>query len=301
MIPPLLHRVFNGPPALHFVEGPVCGPSLLLLHGVARNWRDWEPLLPELMREWHVIALDHCGHGESARTAGQYLVVDYARDAADFVRATFTEPVTVMGHSLGAMVALSLAAECAELIAGAVLEDPPFHTMGRGIAETPYRAQFTGMKEVARQGGELLAMTEALAAIQLPTPQGHVRLGDVRDRASLQISAECLVHVDPEVFTPLIAGRWLEGFKYELLWPRVTCPALLLQGDPAAGGAFADADVALALRLLARKRHIRFAGVGHQIHGTRPKEVLTALHEFARTELRSGATQKKAGARSARL
>lgn len=286
MISSLLHRVFNGPPALHFVEGPVCGPPLLLLHGVTRNWRDWESLLPELMREWHVIALDHRGHGESARVPDGYLVVDYAQDAAAFVRATFTEPVTVMGHSLGAMVALSLAAECIELVAGVVLEDPPFHTMGRGIAETPYRAQFAGMKEVARQGGEISAMTEALAAIQVPTPQGHVRLGDLRDRASLQFSAECLAHVDPEVFTPLIAGRWLEGFDYESLWPRVACPALLLQGDPSAGGAFADSDVALAQRLLPNQRHIRFAGAGHQIHGTRPGEFLAALREFAQAELR---------------
>jgi pimeloyl-ACP methyl ester carboxylesterase len=301
MIPPLLHRVFNGPSALHFVEGPVCGPSLLLLHGVSRNWRDWEPLLPELMREWHVIALDHRGHGESARAPDGYFVVDYARDAAAFVRATFKDPVTVMGHSLGAMVALSLAVECSELVAGVVLEDPPFHTMGRGIAETPYCAQFAGMKEVARQGGELDAMTEALAAIQLPTAQGYVRLGDVRDRASLQFSAECLAQVDPEVFTPLIAGHWLEGFNYESLWSCVTCPALLLQGDPAAGGAFADAALALAQRLLPNQRHIRFTGVGHQIHRTRPEEFLAALREFAQTDLRSNATQRKAGARSARL
>lgn len=301
MIAPLLHRVFNGQPALHFVEGPVCGPPLLLLHGVTRNWRDWESLLPELLREWHVIALDHRGHGESARVPGQYFVADYARDAVAFVRATFTAPVTVMGHSLGAMVALSLAAECAELVAGVVLEDPPFHTMGRGIAETPYHAQFAGMKEVTRQGGELHAMTDALAAIQLPTPLGRVRLGELRDRASLQFSAECLVPVDPEVFTPLIAGRWLDGFDYESLWPCVTCPALLLQGDPAAGGAFADADVALAQRALANSRHVRFTGAGHQIHGTRPGEFLAALREFAQIELRSGATQRKAGARSERL
>ncbi len=301
MSTPLRHRVFNGPPALHFVEGPVCGPPLLLLHGVTRNWRDWEPQLPELTREWHVMALDHRGHGESTRKVGEYLVADYARDAADFVRATFTAPVTVMGHSLGAMVALSLAAECADTVAGLVLEDPPFHTMGRGIAETPYRAQFAGMQEVARRGGDLNVMTEALAEIQLPTPQGPVRLGDSRDRAALQFSAECLVHVDPEVFTPLIAGRWLEGFNYESLWSRVTCPVLLLQGDPAAGGAFTDADVALAQRVLATQRHICFAGVGHQIHRTRPDEVLFAVRDFAQAGIHSIATQSKAAKNSARL
>src|SRR3954470_12651122 len=101
------YHFYEGTPSLHYMEGPAAGPPLLLLHGVTRNWRDWEPLLPELMREWHVFALDHRGHGQSGRaTDGYYFVADYCQDAAALVRATFPEPVTVAGHSLGAMVAL---------------------------------------------------------------------------------------------------------------------------------------------------------------------------------------------------
>lgn len=266
----LAHQDFAGPPG---------APVLLLLHGVTRNWRDWEPLLPELTREWRVVAVDHRGHGDSARAPGEYLVADYARHAAEFVRAAFSKPVTVLGHSLGAMVALSLAAECTSLIAGIALEDPPFHTMGRDIAATPYRAQFAGMQQVALCGGTVEAMIGALAEIRLSETQ---RLGDVRDRASLQFSAECLARVDPAVFTPLVAGRWLDGFDHASLWPHVQCPALLLQGNPVCGGAFTDADIALAKLGVARHRHVRFAGTGHQIHRTRPAEFLAALREWTR-------------------
>ncbi|MGH7957134.1 MAG: alpha/beta fold hydrolase, partial [Opitutaceae bacterium] len=192
-----------------------------------------------------------------------------------------SEPVVVVGASLGAMVALSLAAECGPLIAGIVLEDPPFHTMGQRIQETPYQAQFTGMQEVARRGGSIESMTDALAGIRLPSPQGVVRLGDLRARPSLRFGAGCLATVDPDVFTPLIAGQWLDRFDYEALWPRVACPALLLQGDPACGGAFTAADVAFARTTLKHHHHICFTGVGHQIHGTRPAEFLDAIQDFA--------------------
>jgi pimeloyl-ACP methyl ester carboxylesterase len=276
----LVHRFHHGAPTLHYVEGPRAGPALLLLHGVTRNWRDWEPLLPELMREWHVFALDHRGHGRSGRAGDGYLVADYCHDAAAFVRATFSEPVTVAGHSLGAMVALSLAAECGPHISAVVLEDPPFHTMGRDIGATPYRAQFAGMQEAARRGGGVTAITGSLAETCLPSAQGPVRLGDVRDRASLEFSAECLTELDPEVLTPLIEARWLDGYEAAELWPRVACPALLLQGDPGAGGAFTDEDSFAARRAVATHQHRRFDGVGHQIHRTCPAEFLAALRAF---------------------
>ncbi len=276
-------RVFKGPPDLHYVEFPSSQPTLLLLHGAARDGRDWQPLLPELLDRWHVALLDFRGHGASGRVPGSYLVVDYARDAVAFVRGTFSTPIAVMGHSLGAMVALYVAAECAPLVERVVLEDPPFHTMGDRIGSTPYRAQFAGMREVALRGGSLDEVTDALADIRIPTVQGMVRFGEIRDRASLQVSADFLARVDPEMFVPLAAGRWLEGFDHAALWHRVRCPTLLLQGDPSVGGAFTDEDVATARRSLSVCRHRQFAGVGHQIHRTVPAEIADTLREFAKT------------------
>lgn len=268
--------------ALHFVERPGPGPTLLLLHGVTRCGRDWESFVPALAPEWRIIALDHRGHGGSARTPGGYHVVDYARHAAEFVRASATGPLVVFGHSLGAMVALHLAAECADLIAGAVLEDPPFHTMGRDIGSTTYRAQFAGMQVVARRGGDVETLTDELAEIRLPVPEGEVRLGDTRERAALRFGAECLALLDPEIFTPLIAGEWLDGFDYPSLWSRVKCPLLLLQGDPRHGGALRNEDADFAERSLSQCRRVCFEGTGHQIHGTQPAHAASVLQQWAR-------------------
>jgi len=273
-------REFRGAPMLHFAEGPAAGPTLLLLHGVTRCWRDWEPILPALTREWRIVALDQRGHGGSGR-ARSYLVTDYVADAVRFVREEITAPLVILGHSLGAMVAAAVAAEAPEFVRGVVLEDPPFHTMGNRIAATAWQAQFTGMREVARRGGTVGELADALADIRLPAPGGTFkRLGDLRDRASLRWSAECLTRLDPEVLTPVIEGRWLDGCDIAHVLPRIRCPVLLLQADPTAGGALTDADTDAIERALPSCRRVRFSGAGHQLHRDRAEAVLLALREF---------------------
>ncbi len=263
----LAHRIFDGPPGAR---------TLLLLHGVTRNWRDWEPVLNELRREWRVVAVDHCGHGESPRTPGEYRVADYARHTVAFVRETFDQPVTICGHSLGAMVALALAAD--SLADAVILEDPPFHTMGRNIGGTPYHAQFAGMHDVALRGGTRVKITDGLAEIRL---SASTRLGDVRDRPALEFSAECLACVDAGIFEPLVAGEWLDGFEHAAMWPKVRCPVLLLQGDPAEGGALTGEDASRAACAAANCRIVPFPLVGHQIHRTSPTRFLSVVREWA--------------------
>lgn len=257
------------------------GPVLLLLHGVTRCGADWEPLLPALAKHWKVIALDQRGHGTSPR-AGSYLVTDYVADALRFVQEETADPVVVFGHSLGAMVAAAVAAELPARVRGIILEDPPFHTMGNRIAGSAWQAQFTGMREAARKGGSVEEITDALADIRLPASGGAFkRLGELRDRASLAWSAECLSQLDPEVLTPVIEGRWLDGYDFPSLLSGLRCPTLLLQGDPSAGGALTDADTESLKSIVSTCQQVRFPGCGHNLHRDRPESVLQAFADIA--------------------
>jgi pimeloyl-ACP methyl ester carboxylesterase len=256
------------------------GDPLLLLHGVTRGWRDWEPFMAALDPGWLLLAVDQRGHGSSPR-AESYLVTDYVRDAVAFVRSQATAPVVVFGHSLGAMVAAAVAAEIPEAVRGVVLEDPPFHSMGQRIAGSVWQAQFVGMREVGRRGGTLEEVTDGLSDIQLPTKTGGFRrLGDVRDRSSLRWSAECLKQLDPEVLTPVIEGRWLDGYDIQGVAAKIQCPVLLLQADPSAGGALSEADAEEFLAGIASAQLQRFPGAGHQLHRDHPQRVLQAFFDF---------------------
>ena len=264
-----LHRTTSG-----------AGPVLLMLHGVTRCGADWEPLFPALAAHWKVIALDQRGHGTSPR-AGSYLVTDYIADVVRLVQEETADPIVLFGHSLGAMVAAAVAAELPDRVRGTILEDPPFHTMGNRIAGSAWQAQFTGMREAARKRGSVEKITDALADIRLPASGGGFkRLGDLRDRASLAWSGQCLSQLDPEVLTPVIEGRWLDGYDFPDSLSRVRCPTLLLQADPSAGGALTDADAETLKSIISTCQHVRLPGCGHNLHRDRPEEVLQALREF---------------------
>ena len=257
------------------------GPVLLLLHGVTRCGADWEPLFAALAKDWTIIALDQRGHGTSPR-AGSYLVTDYVADALRFVQEETADPIVLFGHSLGAMVAAAVAAELPARVRGIILEDPPFHTMGNRIASSTWQAQFTGMREAARKGGSVEEITDALADIRLPASGGAFkRLGELRDRASLAWSAECLSQLDPEVLTPVIEGRWLDGYDFPSLLSGLRCPTLLLQGDPSAGGALTDADAESLKSIVSTCQQVRFPGCGHNLHRDRPESVLQAFADIA--------------------
>jgi pimeloyl-ACP methyl ester carboxylesterase len=167
-------------------------------------------------------------------------------------------------------------------VRGIILEDPPFHTMGNRIAGSAWQAQFIGMRAAAQTGGSTEAITDALADIRLPSSGGGFkRLGDLRDRASLAWSAECLSQLDPEVLTPVIEGRWLDGYDFPSLLSGLRCPALLLQAAPSAAGALADDDAETLKSIVSDCTHVRFPGCGHNLHRDRPEVVLRAFADFA--------------------
>ncbi len=278
----------NEAPSTTTLHRTTCGsgPVLLLLHGVTRCGADWEPLFAALAKDWTIISLDQRGHGTSPR-AGSYLVTDYVADVVRFVQEETADPVVIFGHSLGAMVAAVVAAELPDRVRGIILEDPPFHTMGNRVAGSAWQAQFTGMREAARKCGSVEEITDTIADIRLPASGGAFkRLGELRDRASLAWSAQCLSQLDPEVLTPVIEGRWLDGYDFPSLLSRVRCPTLLLQADPSAGGALTDADTESLKSIVSDCQHVRFPGCGHNLHRDRPESVLRAFADFAAARLR---------------
>jgi pimeloyl-ACP methyl ester carboxylesterase len=80
--------------------------------------------------------------------------------------------------------------------------------------------------------------------------------------------ATSLHQLDPDVLSAVQAGPdvMLAGYEPEVLLPRITCPVLLLQADPAIDNVLQDDDVELAMRLLPDAQHVQLPGVGHSLH-----------------------------------
>lgn len=251
---------------LNVAAGPANGAPLLLLHGVVRCWQDFLPILPALSTSWQLYGVDHRGHGHSQR-ATPYRVADYAHDAIELVARGLPEPAILYGHSLGAMVALAVAAELPDRVRALILEDPPCETLGTRIGQTTYPKMYAAWRELIQTPRQVPELAAALADMVLTTPAGiRVRLGDLRDATSLRFTAKCLSQLDPEVLTPLIEGEWFADYDLDAILPRVRCPVLILQADSAAGGMLSDEDDKRLLGGLHDATRIRFPNVGHLIH-----------------------------------
>jgi magnesium chelatase accessory protein len=70
------------------------------------------------------------------------------------------------------------------------------------------------------------------------------------------------------------------GLEETEVLPRVACPVLLLQADPAAGGLLDDIGVAQARRLLPKVEVVRLQGVGHGLQLQAPVLVASAVEPF---------------------
>jgi len=274
------HILTLGQQTLSYALSPASGPPLLLVHGVTRKWQDFVPILPALTSRWQVTALTLRGHGGSSPTPGCYLLSDYIDDAEAMLREVCKRPTVVLGHSLGALVAVGLAARRPELVAALILEEPPSHRLVPHIRQTPFHALFTGLRQLAGKKRSIAETTQLVGQIEMPHGEGTIRLGDIRDATSLRFTARCLEDLDPEVLTPLIEGRLLEGFD----WPdnvcRVKCPTLLLRGEVGLGGMLGKDDADEMASAMADAAVLQVPNVGHLLHWLATEETLRYVLGF---------------------
>ena len=129
----------------HVMEGPQNGPPLVLLHGATGGWKDWQPVLPLLLPQWHVFAVDLRGHGLSGRSpngVAGYHISAFANDTVSFLLDRVAEPAVLFGHSWGAVTCLIAASilgrEKSDRLRAVVAEDPPVMIYRNAAEVAPY-------------------------------------------------------------------------------------------------------------------------------------------------------------------
>ena len=93
---------------LHYVDwGNPDKPLLLLVHGGRDHCRNWDATALALRDQWHVVAPDLRGHGDSAWSPdGNYDMLSFVYDLAQLVEHLGAPTVTIVAHSLGGNIAL---------------------------------------------------------------------------------------------------------------------------------------------------------------------------------------------------
>lgn len=209
---------------LNVARGPANGPKLLLLHGMSNRWQTFLPILPELTKNWQVIAFDHRGHGGSDRIDGPYSAAAFFQDARNVLDTIGPEPVALLGHSMGGSLALYLAEAFPEKVRAVITGDTSFNLA----------IHIDVMN--SRRNTKLFGLRRKLAG----RPEDELIRRGIDPSTSRELSL-----LDPHVMDFHAEGH-VEGFFegiQNLKFEKITCPLLLTQADPLAGGLLQDTEV----------------------------------------------------------
>ena len=99
----------NGVKLEYRVTGPKDAPVVLMIHGVTDSGHSWTSVMPYLESSYRVYAPTLRGHGDSDKPAGGYQIAGFAEDMIAFMDKLGIERASVVGHSLGSLVAHQLA------------------------------------------------------------------------------------------------------------------------------------------------------------------------------------------------
>ncbi|MBN9392496.1 MAG: alpha/beta hydrolase [Chloroflexi bacterium] len=241
-------------------------PQVVLMHGFTDNGLCWTPLALELEATYDLIMPDARGHGRTTGPTADMATELLAKDAAGFIRGLGLEKPYLFGHSMGAITAATVAANYPELVRAAVLEDPPLRDF-----QPLTDADVQRLEENGRQ---------TLLFHDLPLEQRIAR--GKQDNPGWS-EAEILPWAASKgEFDPAIIGRrgGLRTYPWREVFKRITCPVLLVTGDPAKGAIVAPEYAAEAAQLCPTCQVAHIEGAGHCIHRDRFAETMQAVTAF---------------------
>ncbi len=124
------HLACLGPPGFHRVAyrewpGPAGAPTLICVHGLSRNGRDFDAIADALSEHYRVVCPDMPGRGRSdwLTSAADYSFTLYLANSVALIARLDVESVDWLGTSMGALIGMMLAAQRGSPIRKLVLND----------------------------------------------------------------------------------------------------------------------------------------------------------------------------------
>src|SRR6187401_2757685 len=98
-------------------------PELVLVHCWSCDRHVWDGVAPRFSKSYRVVTLDLAGHGESGRKRKEWTIEAYAEDVKAVVEGLGIKRAILIGHSMGALVALEAAKRLPGRVVGIVPVD----------------------------------------------------------------------------------------------------------------------------------------------------------------------------------
>jgi pimeloyl-ACP methyl ester carboxylesterase len=283
---PASHTYFSQRLRLHYVDwGNPGKPPLLLVHGGRDHCRNWDWTAAAFRDDWHVIAPDLRGHGDSQWSPdGSYTMAGYVYDLAQLIHQQRLAPVTIVAHSLGGAIALRYDGIYPETVAKLVaiegLGPPP--GLIASLRDVPIEARMDRwIQEQRGLAGRLPrrypSIEDAFRRMQEENP--HLTAEQAR-----RLTVHGVNQNEDGTYSWKFDNYVRAWFPYDMrgqdiqhLWSRISCPTLLLygkesrSGDPAADG---------RARHFTHARTIGVDGAGHWLHHDRLDVFVETVRRF---------------------
>ena len=173
---PTSHTYFSQRLKLHYLDwGNRDAPHMLLIHGSQDNCHNWDWTAEQFCADYHVIAPDLRGHGDSEWVKGApYQQLDYVYDIAQLVLQENLSPVNIIGHSLGGSIACLFAGIYPELVKSLTSIEgvgAAWYTRSDEPAKTRLREWMDGTRKLAgRAPRKYESQQEALERMKKSNP-----------------------------------------------------------------------------------------------------------------------------------
>jgi len=271
---------------LHYVDwGNEDAPPLVLVHGGRDHCRNWDWVAERLRHDWHILAPDLRGHGDSQWVTGaNYGMIDYVYDLAQLVHQKKLAPVTILSHSLGGAISLMYAGIYPDMVAKVIaiegLGPPPAMIEARAkmtIAErmTEWVDSMRGL--AGRTPRKYASIEDAFARMQSENPRltpeqaRHLTVHGVNQNEDGTYSWKFDNYV--RAFSPYS----FNAEEARALWARVTCPTLLIRGTESwASNPLEDGRAAF----FTNARVVNVEKAGHWVHHDQLEAFLDVVMEF---------------------
>jgi pimeloyl-ACP methyl ester carboxylesterase len=267
---------------LHFTDwGNAQAPRLLLVHGGLDHSRSWDHLAQALAADFHVVAPDLRGHGDSGwATGSSYSLADHVYDLTNLVKSEGFGKVAIVGHSMGGMVSLTYAGAFPERVSKLVVLD--------GVTNFPARRPKPADVRISDWAGDLDKLAQRKIHRYATVADGAERIIGRNPRLTraqaLHLATHGMKRNDDGSFSwkydPYLRARAPYRLSLEDntgLWSRIACPTLLV----AASESFLpDPEKAGVMSHFKHAELAKIAGAGHWLQHDRPDEVLALIQKF---------------------
>jgi pimeloyl-ACP methyl ester carboxylesterase len=272
---------------LHYADwGNASAPPLILLHERLDHCRTWDWVAEELGRDFHIVAPDLRGHGDSAPSpSGAYTVSAYLCDLTQLIRQLGRSRVSLVGHGLGGEIALIYAG----VFPGMVGKLVAIESLGDSPAFEAERAELPIAARLASWLAERYEVAGRIPKRYRTIEEAYARMrwqnGHLSPRQAKHLTDHGVNRNEDGTFSwrfdnyVRVAGSTvdLSADERHELWSKINCPVLLMLGDESGASNPVD-DGRIGHFAAARVEVIQNAG--HWIYHDRLDAFVGALRAF---------------------